>query len=122
MIWIIGLGIFNILWALVLCFLFLVSQFSFVSGAIFGLFCFISGIGILNRNKIIRKFFLRVVPVLGLLSVLNLIPLTGQHVQSGFHMNISDIMLFSGIYIIFPIFVNFIVLTHPKIKEQFVTN
>ena len=119
MIWTKGLGVFNIIWALILFFLFLGSQFGFICGALLGIFYIISGMGVLNRDEKKRKLFLRVAIPLSLLAVLNLIPFTNPKMPQGFRMNFADVMQFTGIFIVFPLAINFIILPRPKVKEEF---
>jgi hypothetical protein len=119
MVWAVGLGIFDIIWALILFFLFLGSQFSFICGVFLGVFSLIAGIGIINRTALMRRIFLAGSLPLCLMSLLNLIIFTGKDVQEGFRMNIVDIIVFSGIYLIIPLAVNFIILTNQKVKREF---
>lgn len=119
MIWIRILGIFDIIWALILFLLFLGSQFGFSGGFLLGILALIMGIGILNKKEKIRRLSLKMSIPLGLLATASLLTLTGPEVASYFRMSITDIFKFSGMYILFPIIINFIILTRPKIKEQF---
>ena len=117
--WIKALGIFNIIWAIVNFLLFIGSQLGYVCGAILGVFCLISGIGILNKIEKKRRIFLRWSIPLGLLAVLNQIGAMDKGLPDYIRMSAMDVVQFTGIYILFPIVVNFIILTRPKLKEQF---
>jgi len=117
--WIKALGIFNIIWALVNFLLFIGSQLGYVCGAILGVFCLMSGIGILNKSEKMRRRFLRWSITLGLLAVLNQIGAMDKGLPSYIRMSAMDVVQFAGIYILFPIIVNFVILTRPKVKEQF---
>ena len=120
--WSIGmkvLGIFNMVWALILLFLFLGSQFAFVCGFLLAIFYIISGSGILSRNEKIRQIFLKVSIPLSLLAISNLIPFTSEKFPDYFRMDIADIIQFAGIFILLPLVINFYILIRPKVKEQF---
>ncbi len=119
MIWAKGLGVFNIVWALILFFLFLGSQFGFICGALLGIFFIITGIGILNKEESKRKIFLRASIPLSLLALLNLIPFTNPKMPQGFRMSSSDVVEFTAIFIFLPLLVNFVILTRNKVKGQF---
>ena len=110
MVWIAGLVIIDLVWSLILFWLFIGSQTSFICGFLFGLFCFIISIGILMRNETMRRLFLKGSLVLSLMSILNLLIFTGKDVQKGFRMSILDVAIFSIIYILIPLTINFVII------------
>lgn len=113
------LGGFDILGSLVLFFLFLGSQFGFVCGLLLGIFYIMSGSGILSKSSVARKRYIRWIIPLSVLGILNLIPFTNPEMPKYFRISVSDILQFAGIFIIFPLVLNLVVLTRPKVKEQF---
>ena len=115
-----GLGIFNIIWAIItLFFLFLGSQFSFFCGLLLGILYIKTGSGILRGELKARQRYIKWIIPLSILGILNILLFINPKVGPGFRMSVGDVIQFTWIYILFPIVVNFIILFIPKVKEQF---
>jgi hypothetical protein len=123
----IGLAIANMLWALLLFFLFLIAPglggitlppLFVLCVFLLCIFYVISGIDIWKRNARGRKKILKRSTFLTALALLSMVPYIHKEVSHVTPLSHHDVLVIAVILLIPPI-VNFCILTLPKVKEQF---
>ena len=113
------LGIFDMICGSILLFMVLGSQFSLLLCGLLGVLYIYSGNGVLKRRARACKIFLNGVIPLSILASINVMFLTNEKFPDYFRMDIAEVLQFIGIFILFPLVLNFYFLTRPKVKEQF---
>ncbi|MEK7078775.1 MAG: hypothetical protein AAB929_01780 [Patescibacteria group bacterium] len=114
----VSLGIFNILWFLVLCFTALASQFQMISLAFLGVGYLILAIGLFAREIGTKKLFLFGLLPLSILAILNLTIMGTPAVASYFRMTLKEQIQFAAIFMGIPIVLNGIYLTLTEIAGR----
>ena len=117
--WIKNLRIFNIIWSVLLLLYFINTQFSFWGAALLGIFSLITTNGISKKSVKMRLVFLRWSIPFGVLAGISLIPFTDPKMPDYIRMTTGSMIRFWGWIVALPIIINFFVLMHPKVKEQF---
>lgn len=113
------LGIFNIFWSLFLFVMVISNRYQIFSGLL-GMFCLISGIGILKRKDGVRKIFLGGIIPLAILTLFNIV-LFGKKAAPDplFSDVLGELLPMLFVFVLLPPCFNFYILTRPTVKERF---